>query len=247
MAALDTIGLLIFKAEVSGMSQPVVVLACKVFQHLIEKYLPPGQSGKVIFLDYGLHRVPNQLREAVQDQLDDLSEPSLVILGYGLCGNGLKGIRAGMHTLVIPRTDDCIAILLGSYQAYKEIFSQEPGTYYLTKGWLESGSNPLKEYEELLLKYGQEKADLVMDLQYKNYKRLIFVAHQQSDLDAYRAQAQEVARYCERWGMVYEEILGSEAYIEELMTWAQQPQDPGEAFLVVPPGGELTQDKFLRM
>jgi len=47
--------------------------------------------------------------------------------------------------------------------------------------------------------------------------------------------------------MVYEEILGSEVYIEELMTWAQQPQDPGEAFLVVPPGGELTQDKFLRM
>ena len=229
------------------MSQPVVVLACKVFQHLIEKYLPPTPSSEVIFLDYGLHRVPTQLREAVQDQLEGLSEPSLVILGYGLCSNGLKGIRAGVHTLVIPRTDDCIAILLGSYQAYKEIFSQEPGTYYLTKGWLESGSNPLKEYEELLLKYGQEKADLVMDLQYKNYKRLVFVAHQQSDLDDYRAQAQEVARYCARWGMVYDEILGSETYIEELMAWVQKPQDPGEAFLVVPPGGELTQRQFLRM
>lgn len=234
------------------MEQPVFVLACRVFQHLIEKYLPPGFSkDRVTFLDYGLHVVPNKLRETVQQQLDQLSEPSMVILGYGLCGNGLRDIRAGIHTLVIPRTDDCIAILLGSYQAYLEVFTQQPGTYYLTKGWLESGSNPLKEYEKLVEKYGQAQAEMLMDLQYRNYKRLIFVAHNQEDLDAYRPQAQEVARYCARWGMVYEEILGSESYIAELMAWARrgarQPQESSEAFLVIPPGGTLAQAQFLRI
>jgi len=63
-----------------------------------------------------------------------------------LCGNGLNGIRAGQHILLIPRADDCIAILLGSYQVYKQEFQSAPGTYYLSKGWLESGSNPLSEY-----------------------------------------------------------------------------------------------------
>lgn len=229
------------------MNQPVVVLACQVFQHLIEKYLPTSSPNQVTYLDYGLHAVPNQLRETVQRQLDSLPEPSLVILGYGLCGNGLRGIRSGMHTLVIPRSDDCIAILLGSYQAYQDAFNQQPGTYYLTKGWLESGSNPLQEYEKLVVKYGEEKASMIMDMQYQNYKRLAFVAHNPADLKAYRAQAQAVARYCARWGMVYEEILGSEAYIAQLMAWAHSPQDPGEAFLVVAPGGELTQAQFLRM
>jgi len=230
------------------MSQPVVVLACRVFQHLIEKYLPQdGLSGQVIFLDYGLHMVPNRLRETVQQQLDQLEAPSLVILGYGLCGNGLRDIQAGKHTLVIPRTDDCIAILLGSYQAYLQVFTEQPGTYYLTKGWLESGSNPLKEYEKLVEKYGLAQAEMLMDLQYRNYKRLVFVAHNLEDLEVYRSQAQEVARYCARWGMVYEELLGSETYIEQLMAWVRQSQDPGDAFLVIPPGGTLTQAQFLRI
>lgn len=230
------------------MSQPVVVLACRVFQHLIEKYLPQdGLSGQVIFLDYGLHMVPNRLRETVQQQLDQLEAPSLVILGYGLCGNGLRDIQAGKHTLVIPRTDDCIAILLGSYQAYLQVFTEQPGTYYLTKGWLESGSNPLKEYEKLVEKYGLAQAEMLMDLQYRNYKRLVFVAHNLTDLEGYRSQALEVARYCARWGMVYEELLGSEVYIERLMAWTHQPQDPGDAFLVIPPGSTLTQAQFLRI
>ena len=229
------------------MKQPVVVLACRVFQHLIEKYLPQDlPASQVIFLDYGLHMVPKRLRASVQDQLDRLPEPSLVILGYGLCGNGLRGIQAGAHTLVVPRSDDCIAILLGSYQAYREVFNQQPGTYYLTKGWLEAGSNPLREYEELSERYGAEQAELLMDLQYRNYKRLALVAHSQADLETYRPQALEVARYCARWGMEYVEIVGSEAYIAQLMGWARRAQEPGDAFLIIPPGGELTQAQFLR-
>lgn len=230
------------------MNQPVVVLACQVFQHLLEKYMPPDlPPGQVRYLDYGLHQVPNQLRASVQQQLDQLPEPSLVILGYGLCGNGLSGIRAGVHTLVIPRTDDCIAILLGSYPRYQQVFMEQPGTYYLTKGWLESGSNPLKEYEKLVEKYGEEQANLLMDLQYRNYKRLVLVAHSQADLETYRPLALKVADYCTRWGMIYEEILGSEAYIEQLMSWARQWREPGDEFVVVGPGGELAQAQFLRM
>ena len=235
------------------MKRPVVVIACQVFQHLIEKYLSHNgepaapDAARVIYQDYGLHVFPNQLRQTLQAQLDSLPEPSLVILGYGLCGNGLRDIKAGVHTLVVPRTDDCIAILLGSYQAYQEAFTREPGTYYLTKGWLESGSNPLMEYQKLVVKYGAELAATVMDMQYQNYKRLAFVAHNQEDLAAYRAQALEVAAYCAQWGMVYEEIVGSEAYIEQLMAWAKQPQDPGEAFVIIPAGGEITQAQFLRL
>ena len=64
------------------------------------------------------------------------------MLAYGMCGNGLKGIRAGIHTLLMPRTEDCIAIFLGSNEAYRTEFLEHPGTYYLTGGWFEAGSDP---------------------------------------------------------------------------------------------------------
>ena len=227
-------------------SLPLVVIACKIFQGLLEKHLSPERAAQTTYLDYGLHSVPRKLREEVQTQLDGLEKPSLVLLGYGLCGNGLHGIQAGRHTLLMPRTDDCIAVLLGSYQEYRDQFDAEPGTYYLSKGWLESGSNPLQEYQEYEQRYGPEQAAWLMDTQYRNYKRLAFVAHRLEDLDAYRPVAQEVADYCQRWGMRYEEILGSDQYVRRLVEVAAALDGGGDDFLVVPPGGEITQRQFLR-
>lgn len=230
----------------SDNSLPVVFLACQVFQHLLERNLPPDLTSAITFLDYGLHSVPRNLKARLQELIDAIEEPSLVVLSYGLCGNGMDGIRSGKHILLIPRADDCIAILLGSYSAYRNEFASSPGTYYLSKGWLESGSNPLSEYQSYLERYGQEQAAYIMDVQYKNYKRLAFVAHNQEDLEKYRIQAEEVARYCQRWGMSYEEILGSEEYIKRLVEVAASLDKADEDFIVVPPGNELTQSQFIR-
>jgi hypothetical protein len=105
-------------SEVSEQNRPVVILACQVFQHWLENLLPDGLAAEITFLDFGLHAVPKNLCQTLQQAIDSIEQPSLIVLGYGLCGNGLDGINAGKHYLLIPRTDDFIAILLGSYQAY---------------------------------------------------------------------------------------------------------------------------------
>jgi hypothetical protein len=226
---------------------PIVIIACKVFYDLIEKNLPPGMVPRQItFLEYGLHRMPKSLLTALQVEIDQILEPSLVVLGYGLCGNGLNGLKSGIHTLIIPRVDDCIAILLGSYEAYRREFDAIPGTYYLSKGWLESGSNPLQEYREYITRYGHEKAAWLMDQQYQHYKRLALVVHDEIDLKKYHSQAQEVAQYCAQWGMKYEEILGSEKYIKQLMEVSRTLNQSDRNFVVVPPGLEVKQEAFLR-
>ena len=196
---------------------PVVVVTCKVLAAALERLLPNQLAADVRYLDYGLHRAPVKLTAAVQEALDEIEQPSLVVLGYGLCGNGLRGIRARSHTLLVPRTDDCIAILLGSYKAYMHQFAAEPGTYYLTKGWLESGSHPLKEFHEYSAKYGPEEAMWLMDQQYQHYRRVVLVASSLEEMAVYREQAQEVARFCARWGMRYEEVLGSDDYVRRLI------------------------------
>jgi len=225
---------------------PVVVIACKVFQNFIEAYLPDDLAGEITFLDYGLHAVPRNLKNMLQAQIDSISESSLVVLGYGLCGNGLHGIKAGVHTLLAPRIDDCIAVFLGSYAAYQKEFNDAPGTYYLSKGWLESGSNPLVEYRKYVEKYGESQAQWLMDTQYRNYRRLALVAHEPGDLEKYRPLAREVAEYCAQWGVRYEEILGSDEYVRRLGQVAQALDLAGEDFVVVPPGGELKQNQFMR-
>ena len=221
-------------------------MACKVFEGLLQEYMPEGMADRVSYLDYGLHRVPAKLTWAVQEAIDSIEEPSLIVLGYGLCGNGLDGIKARKHTLLIARADDCIAILLGSYRRYIQEFEANPGTYYLTKGWLESGSDPLKEYREYVEKYGPEEAQWVMDMQYQHYKRLVLVAHTQEDLEAYRPRALEVAEYCQRWGMEYSEILGSDLFVRRLIEVAEDLNKADGEFVVVAPGGELKQSQFIR-
>jgi hypothetical protein len=225
---------------------PVVILACQVMESMFEGLVPDGLASEVVYFDYGLHRAPDKMTWTLQEAVDSIEQPSLIVLGYGLCGNGLDGIKAGQHTLLIPRVDDCIALLLGSHRAYMQEFESVPGTYYLSKGWLESGSQPLKEYEEYVEKYGPEDAAWVMDQQYRHYERLAMVAHKQEDLDRYRPQAQEVAKYCERWGFQYEEILGSDAYVRRLVEVAAALDQADGDFVVVPPGGEISQAQFMR-
>jgi hypothetical protein len=232
---------------------PVVVVSCQVLQDLLTNLLPDDLAQQVTFMDYGLHRVPGKMAGTLQEVLDGLEQPSLVVLGYGLCGTGLKGLRAGPHTLLVPRVDDCIALLLGSYHAYMREFQAVPGTYYLSKGWLESGSHPLKEYHEYVPAYGEKEAMWIMDQQYQHYERLVLVAHNQADLEAYRPQAEEVSHFCERWAMRYEEMVGSDQYIRRLIELAEQLASNGGSapvadkdFLIVPPGDEIRQESFMR-
>lgn len=231
----------------SDKPKPIVVLACQVMQSLIQPHLTHADY-PTQYMDYGLHIQPKKMTPALQAQLDALPKPSTVLVGYGLCGNGLVGLQAGPHTLIIPRADDCIAILLGSYQAYITTFREQPGTYYLTKGWLESGSDPLKEYRAYVEQYGTEKAGPLIDLMYGQYKHLCFVAHTQADLDEYRPQAMEVAEFCaERWGLTYQERIGSDGLIRRLLESPRHKGGLGDDFVVIPPSGTVEQKMFLRM
>ncbi len=225
--------------------RPTVIIACRVLQSMLQQLLPAESAENAIFMDYGLHRQPGKMTRVLQEEIDKIEASSLILLGYGLCGKGLAGIKSGKHTLKIPRVDDCIAILLGSRQAYRQEFNAAPGTYYLSKGWLESGSHPLKEYEEYLEKYGAEKTAWIMDQQYQHYERLVLVGHSQSDLETYRPQALKVARYCERWDMRYEELLGSDEYVRRLIDASAVPDNNSEDFVIIPPGGEIRLEQFI--
>jgi hypothetical protein len=221
------------------MSTSVHVLACATVMEEMLPLLPDDVSARV--LDFGLHINPANLKSALQDAIDAAAADGAetVILGYGLCSMAVLGLRANGCTLVVPRVDDCISIFLGSGQAYKEQASKEPGTYYLTKGWLEVGDTPFDDYDRLEAKYGARKAEWVIREMIKHYTRLALIdTGRQADLARYRELARVLA---ERWDLRFEEIQGSDALVRQMLFG---PWD-GD-FVVVPPGGTIRYEDFFR-
>src|SRR6266496_3668125 len=115
-----------------------LVIACAT---VIEEMLPLlPEDVSVETLDFGLHLRPKELKKSLQEKIGTASSHAdVLLLGYGLCSMAVVGLHATTAHLVIPRVDDCIAIFLGSCNAYREQAQKEPGTYYLTKGWIEVG------------------------------------------------------------------------------------------------------------
>ena len=127
----------------------IKVIACATVIEEMRPLLPSNVSSEV--LDFGLHITPEKLRESLQQAIDKIGDDAdVIILGYGLCSMAAVGLKTEKCTLVVPRVDDCIAIFLGSTAAYREQGKQEPGTYYLTKGWIEVGDSPFEEHKRLV-------------------------------------------------------------------------------------------------
>jgi hypothetical protein len=147
------------------------------------------------------------------------------------------GLKATTATLVVPKTDDCIAIFLGSCNAYKEQSKKEPGTYYLTKGWIEVGDTPFDEHKLLVERYGKEKAERMTKMLLKNYKRLAFINTGNYEIDRYRETSKKIAK---EFDLNFEEIPGSSALVEKMIFG---PWD--EEFLVVQPGQVISYQDFV--
>jgi hypothetical protein len=208
-------------------AQTCKLLACATIIEEMLPFMPPDLAYEV--LDFGLHSNPDKLRQALQQGIDSCG-PTIetVLLGFGLCAKAVVGLQTGNRTIVIPKADDCITIFLGSEDHYRQQQRNEPGTLYLTKGWIESGT-PLDEQRNMMAKrYGEEKAEFLFKKMLQGYKRLAFINTGNYELERYRIRSQEIAQ---RLGLRYEEIEGDGTLVKKLLSglWDHD-------FVVAPPG-----------
>ena len=145
------------------------LIACNVFQR--ELCAAISDSPNVIdpeFLELGLHENSGKLGTRLQAKIDEASAASdgawaaapsgqthdatvgaydAILLGYGLCGNGLAGIQARSLPLVLARAHDCCTILLGSRAAFLEKFGQNMSAGWSSAGYIERGSTYFRASE----------------------------------------------------------------------------------------------------
>jgi len=175
----------------------------------------------------------------IQEKIDLVGESvERLMIAYGLCSGGIKGIKGSASGLVVPRCHDCIALFFGSLKAYREVFASRPGTYYLTPGWVAAKKDPLGIiYDDYAPKHGIETAFWVMEEELKHYTHIALIDTGVGDLDRLRDRAKENCLVLKK---DYLEIKGSLDYFNRLV---HGPHDEDE-FLIIPPCVELTEEMF---
>ncbi len=174
------------------------IIACDVMNREISLLVASSPHYcDVQYLPQGLHNTPDILREEVAEAIRKTEEKGYpydhmgtkapydaILLMYGLCSNGLAGIRCLKTPLVLPRAHDCITLLLGSKERYRKLFDENPGTYWYSSGWMERGWMPSEEKHRYMLEqyteyYGEDNAEYLMEMEQnwiKEYKQALWIA-----------------------------------------------------------------------
>lgn len=223
-------------------------ITCKVLQR--EAYYCAAKSNNIVditIMPQGLHNEPEKLTLKLQEKLkitqDVQGRPyDAFLLGYGLCSNGIVGLKAGIP-MVVPRGHDCMTILLGSKTKYKNYFDSHHGIYWYSPGWIESNLMPGQQrydqtYTEYLEKYGEENAQFLMDAEQtwmKEYEWATFIDWPVFKNDTYRDFTKNSANYL-KWK--YDEVKGDPSYMQNFVDGNWNEED----FLLVKPGQTIVAD-----
>ena len=220
------------------MSKDAILIGCEVvineFCHRI------GQDFPIRTIDPSLHVNPDRLRKALQDAIDQEEKTyNTILLGYGLCSRAVEGLKSRYSNIVIPRVDDCVGLFLGSRDAHLEQIKTEPGTFFLSKGWIETGSTPFEEYKYMLKRFGKQRADQLMNTMLKHYQRLVFI---------HMGLNRACSTHCSyayskstQFGLEYHEMNGSSKLFDDLLSGEEN-----DDLQQIGPGETIVYDMFFK-
>jgi hypothetical protein len=250
-----------------------IAIVCDVMKGELEriKSLKKLDNLDIVFLEQHLHDTPDRMREKLQEEIDkiDDSRYDKIILGYGLCSNGVVGLKSDKHEIIIPKVDDCISLFLGSKEKYIEQFTKDPATYYLCKGWIEYGSDPYRGYlvntnQEHKIpqgwirnreRYGrkgmdEETSKFLIAQMMRNYNRVLLIDNDDLE-EIHRKYAQDMVDFLSNLldkKIELVEIKASPELLEKLYCnkWNGNSNEKDKNdFVIIPKGKKVSQEEFM--
>jgi hypothetical protein len=218
-----------------------ILVACETIRDEILRSLDAlGLKFTVVWLEGGLHNAPERLRKRLQGVLSDSDgacERLLIAMGY--CGGGLRDLTTGNYETVVPLTDDCLSLLLGSHSARRK--ASVPATYFLTGGWLSHEMNVVSSYEKAILRFDPGTALRLNKVLLEGYSRFGLLNTGVYDLKDAKTRVLPLARGLD----LKVEVINSD------LSWLHQflkgPYDNRDLFLRVPPHGKIRFADWLEL
>jgi len=208
-----------------------MMLACTTLRQEITAVMEEeGLHYPVFYLPSELHLKPENLKNYLCDFIPRLVGVDYLLLPLGRCGNGTVGVPSGNTTLILPKSEDCISLLL-STERLSDVQRDRYSVFY-TESWLDYYNSITNEYDRMIAKRGKTRADSLMKSLYKHYKQFIYLDSGYGDREAGLAKIKplaeaadvELATECVKFGV-----------LRKMITLNFDDED----FLHVPPGGEV--------
>jgi hypothetical protein len=208
-----------------------VILTCNTLEDEISLCLKKsGLAAPVIWVEAGMHNQPDKLRAHLNQTLKEL-KASRVLMAMGHCGGACVGLTTGDFEMIIPRTDDCLSLLMGSMEKRKEA-GGSAATYFLTAGWLRHTESLPEAFARDSARFGETKARRIYTIMLKHYRRFGFINTGAYDQDT---EEKKIAPLAEMLGISLASLEGDMSWLQRLLSgpW------PSSEFITIPPNSSL--------
>ncbi|MBU4439541.1 MAG: DUF1638 domain-containing protein [Acetobacterium sp.] len=216
------------------MKESILLIACGMIQDEMSLAMKnTGINYDTIWMSAELHNNPDFLKLELQKEIDNHQEYDLILLAYGNCGKALIGLRSEHTKLALLRSEDCIHMLLHNKKGLK---STRGETYFITKGWMLGRKSLKEEYHYAINKYGPKRAEMIMEIMFKNYKSLMMIDTGAYDLEEWIHCARHLSQVLKLDFVITQgDVQLLEMFIS--LNWDHR-------VVVISPGCEITMDDF---
>lgn len=171
------------------------------------------------------------LGPASERQEQVVVDPVLEVrLAFGFCGKGLQGLVSRHMTLVFPRVDDCVSLLLND-GCSREAIPRNTRDYYQTAGWFRHGDSLTKSFEDWAKRHGAERAAQLRKMMFAGYERVVLIDTKAYDIADWVGESRDFAAELELEHVI---VPGHIQLLEKLFRGERNSE-----IVVIPPGNAI--------
>lgn len=208
------------------------IYSCITLQKELENTIKKiGFDGKVTYLNVALHSDPQKMHETLQRIIDENTEAEEIVICVSGCGKATCNLKATTCPIAVPRTMDCIDVLLTGSG-----IKRPDGAIFITKSWMNFMKNSTIDYTKLVQERGQEEAEAFLKQLYKGFTDFYII-----DTGTYALQEVEtyIMPLVKLLGGTLTRLPGPYKVLEKLVSGKYD-----ESVIAIPKGGTLSIHEF---
>ena len=151
-----------------------VILSCPTLKKEIQHILGEHKlDTPVYFLPRRLHADPKELAEYLQNTIDSFDNVDRILICVSGCGGGTAKLKARAAELVIPKTRDCLDLLL-SGDDVKSI-NRAPNGIFMTESWWVTMKEGELNLEKQIAAKGKEAGEAWLRQIFKGFEHFYII------------------------------------------------------------------------